>query len=328
MAKGIGKQLSIGVARETTRGTTPGSATFWTPFMELSLDEKFETVNDMASIGVIEDSVNAVVTKQWAEGTLKGLITDKTFPLFLYSILGSLSSQAGVPEAATNTHTITVGQSAQHQSLSFYLDDPVTPQDYTFGLGVLPTLDISYDAGKFLEFSAGLKAKKGVTGSFTATSNTETCFTHKHFTLKLAANLAGLGAASAQNIRMLSLKINQSIEEDLALGSISPVDFLNKQFIIEGTLEAVWNTEADFKTFVLAGTQKAMRLDLKNTDVIIGTVTNPQITIDLAKVIFKDITRPIRVGDIIKQQLSFKAHYSTADSKMITIAAINATSSY
>ncbi len=328
MSKGIGKQLSVGIARETTRGTTPGSATFWTPFMELNIDEKFETVDDNASIGVIEDSINAVITKQWAEGTLKGLITDKTFPLFLYSILGSLATSANSPESGVNTHTITVGQSAQHQSLSFYLDDPVTPQDYTFGLGVLPTLDISYEAGKFLEFSAGLKSKKGATATLTPTSNTENRFTHKHFTFKLATNLAGLSGASAQNIRTLSLKINQNIEEDLALGSLAPVDFLNKQFTIEGTLEAVWQNESDFKTFVLAGTQKAMRLDLKNTDVIIGTTTNPQITIDLAKVIFKDITRPIRVGDIIKQQLSFKAHYSTADSKMITISAVNTQSSY
>ncbi len=106
------------------------------------------------------------------------------------------------------------------------------------------------------------------------------------------------------------------------------MDFLNKQFTIEGTVEAIWNTEADFKTFVLAGTQKAMRLDLKNTDVIIGTVTNPQITIDLAKVIFKDITKPFKANDVVKQTLSFKAHYSTADSKMITISAVNTTASY
>ena len=328
MAKGIGRLTGFGIARETTRGTSPGAATFWIPFMEAGLEEKFDNAIDESTQGVVEDSVGQTRVKEWAEGSVKALITDRTFPLVLYAILGSLSTVAGSPEAGTNTHTITVGQSAQHQSLSYYIDDPLSGQDYTHALGVVQSLEIVYEAGKPLEFNATLKSKKGVAASFVSSSNTENRFTHKHLTFKLATNLAGLGAASAQNIRMLSLKISQNIEDDPALGSLAPVDFLNKQFTIEGTVEAIWNTEADFKTFVLAGTQKAMRLDLKNTDVIIGTVTNPQITIDLAKVIFKDITKPFKANDVVKQTLSFKAHYSTADSKMITISAINATSSY
>ncbi len=328
MAKGIGRLTGFGIARETTRGTSPGSATFWLPFMEAGLEEKFENALDESTIGVIEDSVGATRVKEWAEGNVKALITDRTLPLILYSILGSLSTAAGSPEAGTNTHTITVGQSAQHQSLSFYIDDPLGGQDYTHALGVVQSLEIVYEAGKPLEFSATLKSKKGATASFASSSNTENRFTHKHFTFKLATNLAGLGGASAQNIRTLSLKISQNIEDDPALGSLAPVDFLNKQFTIEGTLEAIWQNESDFKTFVLAGTQKAMRLDLKNTDVIIGTVTNPQLTIDLAKVIFKEITKPFKANDVIKQMLSFKAHYSTADSKMITISAVNTTASY
>lgn len=328
MAKGIGRLTGFGIARETTRGTSPGSATFWLPFMEAALEEKFENALDESTIGVIEDSIGATRVKEWAEGNVKALITDRTFPLVLYAVLGSLSTAAGSPEAGTNTHTITVGQSAQHQSLSFYIDDPLSGQDYTHALGVVQSLEIIYEAGKPLEFSATLKSKKGATASFASSSNTENRFTHKHLAFKLAANLAGLGAASAQNIRMLTLKINQNIEDDPALGSLAPVDFLNKQFTIEGTVEAIWQNESDFKTFVLAGTQKAMRLDLKNTDVIIGTVTNPQLTIDLAKVIFKEITKPFKANDVVKQTLSFKAHYSTADSKMITISAVNATSSY
>ncbi len=328
MAKGLGRLFQFGIARETTRGTAIASAAFWLPFMEFALEEKDEKAIDEATIGVIEDSMGQSIVKQWAEGNIKALISDKTFPLFLDATLGSLSTVAGSPEAGTNTHTITVAQNAQHQSLTLFVKDPLAAQDYSHALGVITGLEISYQAGKFLEFTANLKSKKGAGGSFAATANTENRFTHKHFTFKLATNLAGLGAASAQNIRSLSLKINTNVEDDLALGSVAPIDFLNKQFSIEGTLEAIWQNESDFKTFVLAGTQKAMRLDLKNTDVIIGTVTNPQITIDLAKVIFKEIMRPIRINDIVKQTLAFRGHYSTSDAKAITISAVNAQSSY
>lgn len=126
MAKGIGRLTGFGIARETTRGTSPGAATFWLPFMEAGLEEKFDNALDESTIGVIEDSVGATRVKEWAEGNVKALITDKTFPLVLYAILGSLSTVVATPEAGTNTHTITVGQSAQHQSLSFYIDDPLS----------------------------------------------------------------------------------------------------------------------------------------------------------------------------------------------------------
>ena len=328
MAKGIAKQISLGIARETTRGTSPGSATFWLPWMEFNLDEKKDFVEDVASIGMIEDAQNAAIAKATAEGSLKGLVSDKTFPLLLYSILGTLNTAANTPESGVSTHTVTVAQNAQHPTLSYYLDDPVTPQDYTFPNGVLTSLELKYERGSYIQFSAGLKAKKGATATFTPTSNTENRFIHKHVTFKLAANLAGLAGASAMNIMSLSLKIDPHIEEDLALGSVDPVDFLNKELSIEGTLEAVWNTEADYKTQFLAGTTKAMRIDLKNTDVTIGTTTNPQITIDLAKVTFKELGKAYKAGDVITQALSFKAYYSTPDAKMVTVAAVNTQASY
>lgn len=328
MSKGIGRLTGFGIARETTRGTSPAAASFWLPFSEAGLEEKFENAIDESSIGVIEDSIGATRVKEWADGSMRALITDKTFPLVLYATLGALSSAVKGGETVVYDHTITVGQTAQHQSLSLYIDDPLGGQDYTHALGVVESLEIVYEAGKPLEFNATLKSKKGVAATLTPTSNIENRFTHKHFVFKLATALAGLDAATPQNIRTLTLRINQNIEDDPALGSLAPVDFLNKQFTIEGTLEAVWQNETDFKTFVLAGTQKAMRIELKNTDVTIGTASNPGIKIDLAKVIFKEITKPFRANDVIKQVLSFKAHYSTTDSRMVAIVATNLQATY
>lgn len=329
MPKGIGRLFQGGIARETTRGVAVTSPAFWIPFSELDFDEKDLKVIDEQSRGVIEDSVGQSIVKQWAEGALKAPIADTHFPLLLYALLGTLVTTDN-PDAnpVVKDHTVTVAQSAQHQSLTFLLDDPLSGQDYTHALGMVSGLEIAYEQGKFIEYAATLRAKKGATATLTPAATSENRFLPKHLTFKLAATQAGLDAAGATVIKSLTLRLEQNVEDDDVLGNIAPADFLNKQFMIEGQLEAIWQNESDFKTTALAGTVKAMRLDLKNTDVTIGTAANPQIKIDLHSVIFKEITRPVRLNDLVRQTLSFKAHYNTTDSKMIQIVCTNVQASY
>ncbi|MDD2230948.1 MAG: phage tail tube protein, partial [Candidatus Cloacimonetes bacterium] len=225
-------------------------------------------------------------------------------------------------------HVITVAQSAQHQSLSVFLDDPLSAVDYKHALGCVESLELSYEQGKFLEYALKAKAKKGEVATLTPVTTTENYFLPQHFSLKIASALAGLDAATAVVVKSMKLKIGKKLEEDYNLGSVAPTDFLVSGLTIEGDLEAVWQDEATFKTAALAGTAKAVRIDLKNTDVTIGSAANPEIKIDLAKVIFKELTRPFKVGEIVKQSLSFKAHYSITDSKSITITCTNNTASY
>lgn len=325
MAKGIGRLMQFGVAKETVRGTPETAATYWIPFSELDIDEKFDMVNDDQSRGIIEESVGASIVKKWAEGSWKAPVGDKHFPLVLRSVLGGLSS--GTVLDSAYTHTLTVGQSSQHQALSLFVDDPLGGQDYKHGNGMLSQIQIAYELGKFLEYTADFKAKKGATATLTPSATAENRFLPQHLTFKIASSYSGLGAASAQVIKSLNLTIRQDLEDDDVLGSVDPADFLNKSFTIEGTVEALWQNESDFKTAALAGTAKAMRVDLVS-DVLIGSTSVPQLQINLAKVIFQEVTRPVRINDLVRQTLSFKAHYSTADSLLVSVTAVNAVASY
>ncbi|QQR82467.1 hypothetical protein IPJ70_04295 [Candidatus Campbellbacteria bacterium] len=329
MSKGIGRLIQFGIAKETVRGTPEVAASYWIPFSELDFNEKYNLVNDEQSRGVIEDTVGQSKSKEWSEGSVKAPIADKHFPLILFSVLGSLSTGDNADSDATvKDHIITVAQSSQHQALSLFVDDPLAAQDYKHGNGSISSLEIHYELNRFLDYTLGLKAKKGESAVLTPSSTPENRFLPQHLTFKLAASYSGLTAASAMNIRSLSLKIDHNLEDDDVLGSAAPADFLNKQFSIEGTLEATWNNETDFKTSALATTPKAMRIDLINNDVTIGNSAHPEIRIDLAKVIFKEITRPVKINDIVRQTLSFKAHYSLTDSLMISALATNLVASY
>ena len=329
MSKGIGRLIQFGIAKETVRGTPETTATYWIPFSEFDLNEKFTLINDEQSRGIIEDAVGQSKVKEWSEGSVKAPIGDKHFALILNAILGSLSTGANTdPSGTVKDHTITVAQSSQHQTLSLFIDDPLAAQDYKHGNGAISSLEINYELNKYLEYALNIKAKKGLTATLTPSATTENRFLPQHVVFKLASTYAGLSAASAMNIRSLSLKIEQNIEDDDVLGSVAPGDFLNKQFVITGTLEALWQNETDYKQAALATTAKAMRIDLKNTDVTIGTAANPEIRIDLAKVIFKEITRQVKINDLVRQTLSFKATYSISDTLMVSALVTNLVTSY
>lgn len=328
MPKGLGRQIQVGFAKEAVRGTAETAATYYVPFNEAAVEEKNNLLNNEQALGVLEDTSEAKITAQSAEISLKGAVGDKTFPLLLLATLGAVSSAAETaPNTSVYDHTITVAQSIQHQSLTVFLNDPLSGQDYKHALGCVDSLDLAYEQNKFVEFDVKLKAKKGAAATLTPSNTAENLFLPQHFSFKLASAVAGLAAATAIPVKSLKLKIAKALESDDVLGSVEPVDFLSKKISIEGELEAIWQNESDFKTAYMAGTTQAMRIDLKS-DVTIGTSANPQITIDLNKVAFSALTKPIKIGDVMRQTIQFKAMYSVTDSKMVSVKASNLVASY
>lgn len=324
MSKFIGRTADIGIAKEAVRGTAETSATYWLPKVTMSYDDTIEEVMDESSIGVIEDSVNSVIVGKSGEGEIEGNIYDKSFGLVLLSALGGVST-SGPAETTVYTHTFTIAQSAQHQALTIFQDDG--NQDYKYALAMISQLDLDVALGQFAKFTAQFRSKVGATATLTPSYTAENHFLPQHGSIKIATNIAGLGAASAIDIRSVKLSINKNIEDDRKLGSVDPTDILNKQTSIEGSVELVFNSET-FKTQMLASTAQAMRIRLTNSDVIIGSTLNPQITIDLAKVKFSNFKRNYGNNDIVTATVDFKAFYDTTTSSMISVEVKNTATSY
>ena len=329
MGKGIGRLIQVGIAKETSRGTAIAQPTFMIAFADLAVDDKNERALDEQALGVIEGSAGESIVREWSEAEITAPIGVEHFPLVLLATLGSLSTSIGTATGTPCTHTITVQEGAQHQSLTLHVDDPVGGQDYKHALAVPGSLELAFERDNFLNYSVNFMAKQGAAASVTPVAVTEKRFLPQHLTFRVATTQAGLGSGTAIALKSAMLTINQNAEGDYVLGSTAPVDFLNKQFEIEGEVEALWQSETDFKTNSLTGTARALRFDIINTgEVIGGGSTNPSLRIDLHKVIFEPITRAIKLNDMVSQKLSFKAHYSVTDSKMVTITAVNATQSY
>jgi hypothetical protein len=330
MAKGIGRRLQVGIAKETSRGTAESAADFYLPIVDFQIDEMSDKVIDEQALGVIEDSIGADVVKEYVDvNSIKGYVTDDSIVLLLLNVLGSLSTSSnGDASGNVYDHVLTVGQSSQHQALSLFVDDPVGGQDYKHALFMLNTLTISVELGKYIEFSGSGRAKKRETATLSPSVAVENRFLPQHMTFKMASAQSGLSGASATTIKGLSLTISQNLEDDDILGDTEPTDFLNKSLMIEGELEALWEGASTFQTDMLAGTKKALRIDLQNTDVTIGTAADPQILIDLYNATIMEVSRPVKINDMIMQSISFRAHYDATDTESIEVTVTNLQTSY
>ena len=324
MAKFIGRTVDVGITKEAVRGTAETAATYYLPKTDLTYDDEIEQIIDESSIGVIEDSTNASVVAKRATGEITGNILDKSFGLLLYAALGA-KAVSGPSQTTVYTHTFTVAQSAQHQSLTVFVEDG--NQDYKYALAVIDKLDFDVMIGQYAKYTVGFRSQKGATATLTPSYTAENHFLPQHASLKTATTVAGLGAASVIAIRSFKMSIAKNVEDDLKLGSVDQVDILNKQFAIEGSIELVFSDET-FKTEMLADTLKAMRVRLTNTDVTIGSSLNPQLTIDLAKVKFNNFQRGYGNDEIATATVDFKAFYSLGDTSMVSMELINTATSY
>jgi hypothetical protein len=392
--KGIGRLISVGLAKEATRGTAQSSATFWTPWNDLTLDEKKEFATDAQAYGIIEDNVTMTQIKKWAQGTLAGNVQDQTIGLILYSLFGGYGVSG--PTDSSYTHTFTIGESAQHQSLTFFLHDPLAAVDYSYANGVVEKLELDLALKKFISFNASIKTLSGASQSnFTPSTTSENRFVPQYLAAKFALNYAGLqgtltatGTAATTvhvtacsinpqtNLRVgmtvtgtsvpvgatvaaivsatafdlsiattgalgtmtfgpavIALKsakvtINANVEDQEVLGNVSPADFLNKEFSVEGTFEAIYQNESDFKTNFMGLNTLAVRLDMKNTDVLIGATSTPELYIDMPKCTLTEFGRPFKVKDLVYQNVKFRASYSVSDTLMAKILLTNAVTTY
>lgn len=323
MAKFLGRLVDFGIKKESVRGTAETSALYWIPKVTLSFDDQIEQVIDEASTGVLEDANDAKITKQVAVGSLETKVGSKTVGLFLLALFGT-DTPSG-PTDSAYTHTFSVAQNSQHQALSLFINDG--NQDYKHPLGMITDFTLTVGLGAFAMFSVGLRSKIGATTSNTPSYIAETNFLPKHATFKIAATQSALTGASATNIRMLKLKFDKNVEDDMALGSNDPADILNKEFSIEGELEYVFNANTE-KLNMLGDTVQALRITLNNTDVLIGVSSTNQLQVDLHAVKFSEFKRNYANKDITTASVKFKAFYKAADSKMVTCTLINDVASY
>ncbi len=326
MAKPIGRRVNLGIGKEGTRGAGVAPV-YHLPKVGFTFDDKIVQARSIASVNRIEDSEEAFVTTQYGQGDVEGEVRVSSFGLFLYAMLGSLSSATVVD--SSYTHSFSIANTNQHQSLGFVVADSNNTEQYK--LVMLDSLNLVMELDEIVKYTASFMSKKGIPTELTVPAAVaESKFTKKHLSFKVASAVGGLTAASTVSLKSLSLNISKNVTLDDVLGTAEPEDILNRQLSVEGEIRLNYEDET-WKNYFRTPTYRAMEIKLTNTDDTIGAgSTNPALTIRLPKVDFQTWEPDYALDEIITQTISYKGNYDVANALAVisTCDLVNGIASY
>ena len=323
-AKFSGRQFNVGIAKESSRGT-PIAAAYWLTYNTLTIDDEIRVAKNEGVLGVIEKGIGQDITTFESKGSVDGNITDLAFGLLLKSIMGT--DTVGAVETGVKDHVFTVLQSAQHPSLTISAYEPNSnsgTSGYAYPLSVIDELEMTFEIGKYSTYKATFMGNKGANlAADTVTYVAENLFRPQDGVFKLATNLAGLGAASAISITKAVVTLKQNSEADIVIGNQNPVDRLNKEFEVTGSLELKYADRTMIDTYLTADLAQAASFAFINSSVTIGAASHPSLTTRLAKVKFESVARKTDPKGIVTQTVKFVGFYSLSDSEMLDITLRN-----
>ena len=324
MATFLGRQTVIGVGRETTRGTAVAPS-HWVRWNDLDFKPMAETVLNDSAMGLVEKNNDSAVTKKWGEGTLGGKVTNEAFGMILYGALGACNTLAnGDASGIVYDHTFTVQQSNSPTTLTIAREDGVDDED--FARATVSSLELTMEAGDYLRFSSTFMSELGVVGTNTAAFVEENEYIMPDAVVKMANDVSGIAGASAIAVETLSLTLERSAEPYFAAGDIGVTDIHIGAVEVTGEIELRYE-DATYKDLAITNdTKQAVNIEITSSDTI-GTAANPSMVIELPKCNL-EWSPTISIDEVVKQTVSFTAHYDIAETKMIDVVLTNLTTSY
>lgn len=319
MARIIGRLAKIGIGLESTRGTSV-APDYWVPVTEMDFDEKVEYVDNDSGLGRIEEKNAADVIRRWGEGSYSGKIFDTSVGAELAALFGAAPTTAERGTSDVFDHTFEVAQNNQHKSLTVGYKD--ANEDLRFAMAMVNGWNLELETDNYARREIQLISKKAADATNSPSYTEEYEFLPKHIVIKQANDLTGLDAATALKVRSASLEITKNAQADWVFGSTDPDDINNRQFAVSGSIELFYD-DTTMRDQVLAGTNKALRIEALNTDVTIGGSHNPALRFDLAKVKFGEQERGNDNNDLMTMTINFEALFSVDDAEMITARLTN-----
>ena len=323
MARFSGRRTSIGVAKDSSRGNTASSAEYWIPYASYSYTEKVLKIKDESGLGTLATPQGSDIVKEWTEGELTMHIRDLSIGLFLLSLYGAESFAQDTPESNVGTHTFTLAESNQHQSLTIFKKDPV--ETLASPLTMVTSFQVQAVLDQYAQITVGLMGKKFGADVETVAYVAENKFRPQDLSIKLASAGSDPTGASAQGtVRSIDFTANKNIEEYQGLGSKALTDILNKDFVCSGNMEVLFEAET-FKNYVLGDSNqnRSMALEFQNLQAIAGGTTNPKLSFIFDEVVFNEFTQDYENSNLVMVSLSFEMVYNMNNARMHRAILIN-----
>lgn len=319
----VGDRQTLGVGRETTRGTGV-SAALWVPAVEFDFQQRVNKGDVKGSQGKIISSTASKILQVFGQGNLMMDVRANVIGYFLLQLFGLVSSVNTT--GSVYTHTFTLTHSNTHPTLSLILKDPNKCE--RFVRAALETLGLKFSADSLATAEIGLMSEPPAdttgTPDFTAT---DYLFAPSTVTFKLASAQSGLTGATAIVVNNLDLNFKKGADPDFGSGSNSPTDIYNTSLEITGSFERVFDGDTEHD-YVFTPTNRALRFQMTDTAVNLGSGNNPSLTIDLYNVEFTEFSREVSLDNIVRQTVSFKGHIEQSSGNVMTATLVNTKSNY
>lgn len=327
MAEYTGRKVSFGLAKEAVRGTAEAAPDYWLNHMSIGFYPRAEKALNESALGNLHKDNDSTTMTLWGEGDFEYKAGDQTIGSLLHASMGTINTAANADASgAVYDHTLTFDQSNNPASYTFFRKDPNI--DEAYALGMVSSIELNAELGSWLMLNGSVITKPATAATTTVTRIAENEFKPKHISVKLATNVAGLGAATNEaTLQSLRLTIDRSVERDLALTTDEPYDISVREIEISGEI-VVRHADATHLTSYLNDTQQAMRISIVNDDVTIGTAANPGLVITLPKVTFDNWEIDQGLSDKVNQTIGFKALYDVTSASALSMVLTNAVVSY
>jgi len=316
-----GNKTAIGIAIEGTRGTAEASPDVWLPRLSGVIDDKDGRDLVSSAQGSIYKNTHSKIVQRHSEGSFEGLIEDINFGYILNALYGDAPTPDDTPEAGViYDHAFVPLDSNLHQSLTVFKYNPV--QTKKFGYCMIENLTMEFLKDQIMRFTMDVKGLPGADDTDTVSITANNLFVPKHFTFKKASAQAGLDAAGETIVERATLTFNKSLQ--MTWNDGIPYLIINGEMDVSGEITTVYNAET-MHDLVHDDTTQALRFQLTNTDVTIGTAGNPQLTTDVYAAVFSDWSKEEPLAGLVRETVKFNALQSGANFVKSTLRNLHAT---
>lgn len=326
-----GEDINLGVGLEGTRGT-PVAPEAWVPGRTpTGVTVKVEKTQIRETKGSGMNSQGSVIVQKRSEGDLEFNVRSNSIGYFLYSLLGDVET---TPAGDTYVHTFDIlTGNAQYPTLTLALSQ-LGQQDYEYKRCMVTSLELNTPVDDLVTAKVSFvgvdeQEHADYTPSF---ASDDVFFRHYDVTIKLATNVAGLGAAQPVKLKELSLAINNNGRVNQNISELNPGDVLSILHEISGSFKADYTDETYHDIFA-DNDYKALRITLERTDVEVGDESpnggeHPKIEITLPKISFTNWSPDRPIDDIVSQDVDYMAHYDDVLGYGIRVVVTNGVPEY
>lgn len=307
----LGERYVTGVAVEGTRGTFAAAQDYVRGREPATIQTVVDKVDIQETEGTGVATKGQVVTMKRVQGEAAVNMRFRTYGYWLLSLFGKVNSVVEAGETVVYRHTFTIEPTLPQPTLSLSLARGGFGHKAING-AVVSQISESYSLDDVVNSTVSLMGR-----SETANADFTPAFTeddhlapHQFASIKIADDVAGLGAAPIICVTELTNEMNRNTREKGCLSSDNVQDFIAQLMNLTGSF--TWDKTADtYRDLGISNVPKAMQIRVVNTAVTIGVASNPTLIYTFPSVnLTTEESRPI--DNAVTETVSWVANGATA----------------